>query len=45
MLYKHQLTPFPFSQAYDPIHPPGTIEEYLGKEHHKGKVKESDLKL
>ncbi|PLW13550.1 hypothetical protein PCANC_24070 [Puccinia coronata f. sp. avenae] len=33
------------TQAYDPIHPPGTIEEYLGKEHHKGKVKESDLKL
>lgn len=33
------------TEAYDPIHPPGTIQEYLGKEHHKGQVEESELKL
>ncbi|KAA1084505.1 hypothetical protein PGT21_029711 [Puccinia graminis f. sp. tritici] len=33
------------SDVYDPIHPPGTIEEYLDKQHHKGRVKETDLKM
>ncbi|OAV85655.1 hypothetical protein PTTG_30363 [Puccinia triticina 1-1 BBBD Race 1] len=29
--------------AYEPIHPPGTIEEYLDKKHHKGPVPDADL--
>lgn len=33
------------TEAYDPIHPPGTIEEYLPTQCHKGKVIESDMKL
>ncbi|EGG09427.1 uncharacterized protein MELLADRAFT_47483 [Melampsora larici-populina 98AG31] len=32
------------TEAYDPIHPPGTIEEYLPKEKHLGKVDPSELK-
>ncbi|KNZ57320.1 L-lactate dehydrogenase (Cytochrome) [Puccinia sorghi] len=33
------------TDAYDPIHPPGTIQEYLAKEHHKGQVEETELQL
>lgn len=32
------------SAAYDPIHPPGTIEEYLPKDKHLGQVNPKDLK-
>ncbi|MBW0542134.1 hypothetical protein O181_081849 [Austropuccinia psidii MF-1] len=32
------------SQAYEPFHPPGTIEEYLPKQYHLGEVDPSQLK-
>ena len=34
----------PHSEAYDPIHPPGTLEENLPKEKHLGKVDPSTMK-
>lgn len=33
-----------YREAYDPIHPPGTIEEYLPKSKHLGKVDPSTIK-
>ena len=32
------------TEAYEPIHPPGTIEEYLAKEKHKGAVDPTTIK-
>lgn len=33
------------SEAYDPIHPPGTLEQYLPKDKHLGKVDMSGVEV